>query len=547
MNGQEPDIEHLLKAAALQEPEPAAPAVKQQAWEQLRHMLDVRGTPPPPSSGGGWWFLLAEVIVLLGTGLTFVLHSGDRLGPEREDVKKEVVVRNGKEMLAGEENKNGEKEGMGKDAEGDEKLPTGVSVDHENGRTVKDKSSDKHTAGNEGLAPDEESGNNDNKSSKENAGNNSSDKNTGENKDSGAGVGTGKSDRKSPGKKGGIKTNYKDPLRDKTAAEAKPGRNEEKTDHSKPGSTFSKGKRSNTLALPNNAAPTKAQPGSTTGKKETLQPDNPDAQQTISTGNPGQRNNGITGNENNIRPFTFHLQPVYPGTVPQKTINAGGARIAMKPHDFPDHKVSPFNIKAAVMAANNNTWAGNLQAEYTYCFSPKLAVRPSIGITYLTGAKGKYEHFYRNASITDTIGSPRRYTIDTARTFYTLKNTLHGNLGIQLTYETGKWSVYTGIAYQYQLMQKGKDSVIPGSYTAPLDTLPHFPDRFNANKLAGKNFFQWQAGVDYQLTPVLRIGLQYNLGWNGSAGGKGFVNDVPAYPNRQSLELHVRYFFKRKK
>ncbi len=106
-------------------------------------------------------------------------------------------------------------------------------------------------------------------------------------------------------------------------------------------------------------------------------------------------------------------------------------------------------------------------------------------------------------------------------------------------YTVDKWSVFTGITYRYQLMQQGTDSTLPGSYNIPHDSLPRYPDRFNAHKLPGRNFLQWQAGVDYRLSPALRIRLQYNLGWGGSSG-KGFVNDVPGYPNRQSLR-NCRY------
>src|SRR5687768_2766248 len=91
MNGQEPDIERLLKAAAQQEPEPAPLAVKQQAWEQLRHRLDNGEVPPPPPSGRGWWFVLAGAIILLGLGWVLVFQGGN---DSRVKLDQEIVMDN---------------------------------------------------------------------------------------------------------------------------------------------------------------------------------------------------------------------------------------------------------------------------------------------------------------------------------------------------------------------------------------------------------------------------------------------------------------------
>jgi hypothetical protein len=235
------------------------------------------------------------------------------------------------------------------------------------------------------------------------------------------------------------------------------------------------------------------------------------------------------------------LRPVYPGAATREKLSAISKRIPLKAHNVFVGKPRPFNLKLAIMAADHGTWGGNLQVEYNYRLSPAFTIRPSAGFTYIAGANNSYEHFYQD--LRPDTGTT--FKVDTARTNFTLKSTLHANLGIQLVYNTGKWSVFTGISYQYQLMQRGTDSSLPGSYNIPRDSVPRYPDRFNSNKLPGRNFLQWQAGVDYRLSPALRIGLQYNLGWGGGSG-KGFVNNVPGYPNRQSLELQVRYYFRRK-
>lgn len=494
MNGQEQDIERLLKAAAQQEPEPAAPALKQQAWEQLRHMLDGQEAPPP--AGKGWWFLLAEVVVLLLVGLLFLFNSGN--GPQatgsangEAGAQPEAITR-----IEGNEKEDND--------ERDEKVAS----------AVKD-SADKHKGAEEiaGAAKNVNDG-------KRNA------------------------DAENEGEIRAVNKNAD------AVKEARDTESNDETNSDTAKDTNSAKKNPNILKQARDEEKSRAE--SDKGGKKSI--DNAKAAGKIENEGKIKQNENVkekdAGNEDrdntnveirNSSTASLHLQPVYPGAATEKKLSAVDRLIPLKPHDFPIPKFSPFNLKAAIMAADHGTWAGNLQAGYSFRLSPGLIIRPSAGFTYLTGANNSYEHFYQDVK-SDTGTT---FKVDTARTYFTLKSTLHANLGIQLVYTVDKWSVFTGITYQYQLMQQGTDSTLPGSYNIPHDSLPRYPDRFNAHKLPGRNFLQWQAGVDYRLSPALRIGLQYNLGWGGSSG-KGFVNDVPGYPNRQSLELQVRYYFRRK-
>ncbi|WP_346316838.1 autotransporter domain-containing protein [Chitinophaga sp. YIM B06452] len=518
MNGQGPDIERLLRAAAQQEPEPAAPAVKEQAWEQLRHMLDGQAAPPP--GGRGWWFVLAEVFVLLAVGLLFLFNSGHGLKSESvtgDSVAAESDLAGGSVDSAANAGKAGNS-----DRVADEKFAEKNNDSAEEGSFVNKSNDSIEKAGKENdsgvdgrfVEKNNDKENNDGLAKntlskaawevhlKRDGDKAEKNENNGPGNTNGRGEGAGKGGKEKIEKAGKTLTDADKPV-DKRAGNTGKMFSGENTG-------YNAGRRQDSM-LANNRNP----------------------EENAVTGKPGIPNSpGF---------FPLSLEPVYPYTSSTQNVVAASQRLPLKPHDFPVYSISPLNLKAAVIGADRRTWAGNLQVEYTYRLSPAFAFRPSAGLTYLAGADNAYEHFYQD--VRPDTGTT--FKVDTARTWFTLKSTLHANIGLQLAYNAGKWSVFTGITYQYQLMQQGRDSSVPGSYNIPFDSLPHYPDRFNANKLPGRNFVQWQAGVDYQLSPVWRIGLQYNLGWGGS-NGKGFMNDIPRYPNRQSLELQVRYYFRRK-
>ena len=500
MNGQEQDIERLLKAAAQQEPEPSPPAMKQQAWEQLRHMLDGQGAAPP--AGKGWWFLLAGVVVLLSAGILFLFNNGSR--PHAAN------------------NKDGNKDapsvvigGFGENEKGNNNL-----------RDEKNPGKRRNAEGVAGAVQDVKPGTG--------AGNKTGDS---ENK---AKVGTGEKNAKAFKDAGDTERNDK-----KNVTSAKDTRGINRSQKALK-DAMDKGKSPSAKDVAGKIT----KDGEKDEKKKKT--DRIDSEEKIkkneSTKNTVKEGDDKTEGPDDVNAETGNtvtafpdLQPVYQGAANREKLFAVNQRIPLKAHNAFIGKPGPFNLKLAIIAADRGTWGGNLQAEYSYRLSPALVIRPSAGFTYITGAGNSYEHFYQD--VKPDTGT--RFKVDTARTYFTLKSMLHANLGIQLVYNTGKWSVFTGITYQYQLMQQGKDSSLPGSYTIARDSLPRYPDRFDANKLPGRNFLQWQAGVDYRLSPALRVGLQYNLGWGGS-GGKGFVNSIPGFPNRQSLELQVRYYFRRK-
>ncbi len=179
-----------------------------------------------------------------------------------------------------------------------------------------------------------------------------------------------------------------------------------------------------------------------------------------------------------------------------------------------------------------------------------IYLQPFIGMGYITGYDKRYTYLSSGREkIRDST-----FVIDTATTPYTVKRTFVGNGGLNLTYTKGRWSVGTGISFNFAIQSGVQDTTthrkIPFYDTTGL-LGPITPATFSKNKLPGLQSIGWNLDVAYYILPRVQTGLNYRLllqqpsidpGLNVPARFLGGANDSKnkGVLDKSMLELYIR-------
>lgn len=208
-----------------------------------------------------------------------------------------------------------------------------------------------------------------------------------------------------------------------------------------------------------------------------------------------------------------------------------------------NYSPSGFSVKVAGIVPLSGAFGGNAAAEYTFNLAGKFRIRPHLGIGYISGFSETFKHQKRSTRPTSPGSSD--YFIDSVSTTYTATAVTFGEGGIQLAYGYKRWEAMLGLTYQHIFSIKGrKDS----TSRTRLDSLPNFQyasKNFSTSDLPGKGKLMLQAGLSYMLTPQLQAGVRYHLQLMGTKAGEGIIGPAPSLPLKSSLEVQVRWYFRR--
>lgn len=203
-----------------------------------------------------------------------------------------------------------------------------------------------------------------------------------------------------------------------------------------------------------------------------------------------------------------------------------------------------ISIRAMGTFDTGNTFGGGLMAEYTLPLGEHLLLRPFAGVQFLTGSSADFNFRYFKLNPPDTGAFIKA---DSGTTRYTVRNTANIVAGAQVVKEWRNWEISSGISLQYRAYQAGKDTTLILSTTPiPVNADVKGTPVFRKSMTPGQATLGWLAGIDYRITPLWRVGLQYNIRLLES-GARGELNSpAPSYPGKHSISLHLRYYFRKK-
>lgn len=220
-----------------------------------------------------------------------------------------------------------------------------------------------------------------------------------------------------------------------------------------------------------------------------------------------------------------------------------GEAPAFAPRQTRHYNPSGFSVQLSGNIPLNNIYGGNATVEYTFDLGNSIRLRPHLGGGYLTGFSESYKHHTFNIRQLDP--SFDQFLLDSILTTYTATALGFGEAGVQVAYSIKRWELMAGLSYRYAFSIKGqKDS----TFTSRPDSVrraEYAPSFFSTGDLPGRGKLMLQAGVSYMLTPQLQGGLRYNLQVMGTRKGAGMLNSPPSLPLTSSLELQMRWYFRR--
>lgn len=202
-----------------------------------------------------------------------------------------------------------------------------------------------------------------------------------------------------------------------------------------------------------------------------------------------------------------------------------------------------LSIRAMGTIGSGNFYGGGLMAEYSFPLGKQLLLRSFAGAQYLTGSATDFNFRYYKLNSRDTGAS---YKADSGITRYTVRNTAYIIAGALVVKEWRKWEISSGISLQYRIYHGGKDTTLILSTTIiPVHTDVKGTPEFRKSMIPGQMGMGGHAGADYKITPLWRVGFQYNIRLPES-GARGELNTPsPSYPGKHSISLHLRYFFRK--
>lgn len=495
------DIEKWLQqAAARQEQEQTAPAEKQEAWDAMLGMLDQ---PAVPRHRFRWRFWLGGVL-LLGIVVYFML-------PEVE-VKKSVTDSAAVEGLdRGKDQLRMNGSGEAKDGLGVNEGITNAEAEMDEGKVNgQERSGENKVTAKEGAEMGEGKVN-----GKERSGENKVRANTG------AEMREGKADGKD-----GLEKN-KDKMQPDD--EKDKGKTEKTAYGGKHNPRLNENKRVPPPALSAQIVPW----------------------QTIAMAQ--RKTSNIT-----LLPASSIPRPI---TEPDAALSRSTSGIPYRPvtRGKDSYAASGFSARVGGILPVNGAYGANIAAEYTFSFFNRLKLRPYAGAGYLTGFDKSYQHtaFYARPL---GSGPGRVFMIDSIVTNFRATSLWFGEGGLQVAYAHKRWELMAGIGYQRVFRANGTvdstfktlyDSVHAPNYQAEL---------FSKGTLPGVGKLIVQAGINYMITPQLQAGVRYNRQVQASRAGRGYGFDPrsgssadsasgykPVLPLQSSLEIQVRWYFRRKK
>lgn len=203
-----------------------------------------------------------------------------------------------------------------------------------------------------------------------------------------------------------------------------------------------------------------------------------------------------------------------------------------------------ISIRAMGTFASGNTFGGGLMAEYTLPLREHLLLRPFAGVQFLTGSSADFNFRYFKLNPPDTGAFIKA---DSGTTRYTVRNTAYIVAGAQVVKEWRNWEISSGISLQYRAYQAGKETTLILSTTPiPVNADVKGTPVFRKSMTPGQATLGWHAGIDYRITSLLRVGLQYNTRLLESGASGELNSPAPSYPGKHSISLHLRYYFRKK-
>ncbi len=240
---------------------------------------------------------------------------------------------------------------------------------------------------------------------------------------------------------------------------------------------------------------------------------------------------------------TIWYNPANPGAA----LNPGRNKIPLRtaPQTTPGHARSNFSIKVAGSLPLDKTYGFNVAAEYTFPLKYNIRLRPYLGAGYFAGFTREYRHSaIRTRAVTG--GPPTWFWIDSVGTAFNATAIWFGEGGIQAAYVLNRWELSAGLHYRHTWKITGKSDT---TVVSRLDSVnrPSQTSRFMPTRLPGAGSLLLHAGIGFMLTPQLQGGLRYNLQLRGQKAADGFTGSVPPPPPHSSLEIQLRWYFRKNK
>lgn len=557
MSKRDQHIEKWLRQAAAQDPEASSDQVKQQAWGQLSNMLDSEENIPglPRSSGFGWWVILLEVLVLVG-GLAYLWGSGE------QRVQKEMLLK--EETGSGLSYQDSLLDQRGSDQ--DLLLNQRAAVSYqdtllENGSSLSDQGSiDSHSLQASGKEIGPWAAFTDHKAFaalfSSPSGNNAKRKSTPLLSSSGDVLESTTKTASSSSDGLASSTKTASSSSDILTPSTKKSSSDKLASTTKYSSSSNHKPRSSSKDI---LVSTTKKPSSTSKNKQQKQHSstsatywNTDPLEKNAAAQRKKRSLAFTGNAPSETYKKFSA--VQAAEVLQQlgtkqlfiAVKDSGVKNIPLPKASRTQKdaateASGFSIRIAALAPIAEAYGAGVNIEYTFSWRNKWRVRPYIGAEYVTG----FDKDYKHVSYTATPGSGF-FRIDSTITLFPLKGMLYGKAGVQAAYVFSKWEASAGIEYRYLLATSGKeDTVVTRRYASPLPANLQ-PVPFNKKQVTGSGNLRLQLGLDYWISPRLQVGAIYYIQATKQKIDSTYKSPVPKLPDQTSLQIHARYYLKKR-